>query len=117
MTRIGAISAAVLLALAPVSAAAKTEPGAAPAQTVSTLVRGQPVIIAGVVDRITDEDEFILRDATGTVRVYVGPNFVPAVEGESITVSGRMDDDRSLEIYATSILRADGTRVELPHRY
>jgi uncharacterized protein YdeI (BOF family) len=117
MIRIASLCAAALLACTPIAAAAKTEPGAAPAQTVATLVRGQPVTIVGVVDRITDEDEFILRDATGTVRVYVGPNFVPAAAGETVTVSGRVDDDWSLEIYATVIVRADGTRVDLPHRY
>jgi uncharacterized protein YdeI (BOF family) len=118
MTRTAALAAAALLAVAPVSAAGQTDGNvAAPMQTVSTLVRGQPVTIAGVVDRITDEDEFVLRDATGTVRVYVGPNFVPAPEGESVTVSGRVDDGLRLEIYATAILRADGTLVELSHRY
>jgi uncharacterized protein YdeI (BOF family) len=85
--------------------------------TVSTLAPGQTVTLAGTVERITDEDEFLLRDATGTVLVYVGPNLVPAQTGESITVSGFVDDDGPLEIYATAITRADGTRVELSHRY
>lgn len=85
--------------------------------TISTLERGQQVMLTGQVDRITDEDEFVLRDATGTVRVYVGPNRVPAAQGETIVVSGMVDDDGPLEIYATAITRADGTVVELPHRY
>ena len=117
MIRIVSLCAAAMIALAPIQASAETGTGAMPLQTVSTLGRGQPVTIAGTVYRITDEDEFILRDPTGTVRVYVGPNAVPAVQGDSITVSGHVDDGFRLEIYATSILRADGTLVDLPHRY
>ena len=51
------------------------------------------VSVAGTVERITDEDEFRLTDAGGTVRVYVGPNWVPANVGEAVTVDGFVDDD------------------------
>ena len=78
---------------------------------------GQSVTVTGSVDRITDDDEFILRDATGSIRVYVGPNAIPAAVGDVITVFGAVDDDLPMEIYATSILRADGTRIDLPHDY
>lgn len=84
---------------------------------IAALTRGQLVEVRGMVARITDEDEFILSDASGQVRVYVGPNFVPASEGEAITVFGRVDDDGLLEIYASRIIRADGTEVALPQGY
>jgi len=85
--------------------------------TIDALQPGQGVSLTGTVDRITDEDEFILRDQTGTVPVYVGPNDIPALVGDFITVNGTVDDDRPIEIYATSILRVDGVLVELPHNY
>jgi uncharacterized protein YdeI (BOF family) len=117
MNRLAALILAGLLAAAslsgPTLATAQVTSGA----TVSTLSPGQQVTLAGTVERITDEDEFLLRDATGTVLVYVGPNLVPASVGERITVSGMVDDDGPLEIYATAITRADGTVVELSHQY
>lgn len=85
--------------------------------TIAALTRGQFVELRGTVARITDEDEFILSDASGQVQVYVGPNVVPATEGEAITVFGRVDDDGPLEIYASRIIRADGTEVALPQSY
>ena len=85
--------------------------------TVATLAPGQNVTLTGQVERITDEDEFLLRDPTGTVLVYVGPNRVPAAQGEHITVFGVVDDDGPLEVYATAITRADGTMIDLPHSY
>lgn len=76
------------------------------------------VTVAGTVDRITDEDEFRLRDSTGTVRVYVGPNWVPASVGEEVSISGFVDTDLGpLEIYARSLTRADGEVIEFRHRY
>lgn len=85
---------------------------------IGSLERGQSVTIAGTVERITDEDEFRLRDASGAVRVYLGPNRVPVNTGESVTVEGFVDDDPGpMEVYARSLTRADGTRVELDHRY
>lgn len=86
-------------------------------QKIASLAPGQQVTLRGVVLRITDEDEFILSDASGQIPVYVGPNMVPAAQGETITVSGRVDDDFPREIYATLIIRADGTQVPLSHRY
>ncbi len=84
---------------------------------ISGLQRGTVATIRGEVARITDEDEFLLRDATGSVRVYVGPNSIPANVGEQVTVSGLVDDDKDepKEIYAKTLTRADGSVVEFDH--
>ena len=84
---------------------------------ISGLQRGTVATIRGEVVRITDEDEFLLRDATGSVRVYVGPNSVPAKVGEQVTVRGLVDDDKDepKEIYAKTLTRADGSVVEFDH--
>lgn len=89
-----------------------------PLTPIGDLQRGTMVTVAGIVERITDEDEFRLTDATGTVRVYVGPNWVPANVGEAVTVEGFVDDDPGrIEIYAHSLTRADGSVVAFSHRY
>jgi len=76
--------------------------------------RGTIVTVQGTVERITDEDEFRLVDASGHIRVYVGPNWVPAAVGEAVTVHGFVDDALigPREIYARSLTRADGTLIE-----
>lgn len=102
------------LASTPLAATAQADP---PVTEIAALVPGQAVTLRGVVQRITDEDEFILSDASGRVPVYVGPNLVPATTGETITVIGRVDDDGPREIYATRIIRADGTEVALRQDY
>jgi uncharacterized protein YdeI (BOF family) len=80
--------------------------------------RGTMVTVQGTVERITDEDEFRLADASGTIRVYVGPNWVPADVGESVIVTGFVDDDPGpREIYARSLTRADGTVITFDRRY
>ena len=112
-----ALMAAALALGAPAALSAATGTGEATRyQKIATIAPGQAVTLRGVVARITDEDEFILADPSGQIRVYVGPNMVPAAPGETITVSGRVDDDFPLEIYATLIIRADGTQVPLSHR-
>ena len=59
---------------------------------IGDLKRGTMVTIAGNAERILDTDEFRLADETGSVRVYVGPNWVPADMGESVIVAGFVDD-------------------------
>ncbi|GGB54817.1 hypothetical protein GCM10011316_28620 [Roseibium aquae] len=81
------------------------------------LQRGTMVTVQGVVDRIPDEDEFVLRDATGSVEIYVGPNWVPVDVGEQITVEGFVDDGIFIEIYAREIRRANGQTVTIERRY
>jgi hypothetical protein len=84
---------------------------------ISDLVRNSNVSISGTVDRLTDEDEFVMSDSTGSARVYVGPNAVPANLGENVIVRGFVDDDLPLELYARELVRADGTVVMFDHRY
>lgn len=80
--------------------------------------RGMMVTVQGTVERITDEDEFRLTDASGSIRVYVGPNWVPADVGEAVTVNGFVDDDPGpMELYARSLTRADGTVIAFELRY
>ncbi|MEM7645083.1 MAG: hypothetical protein AAF366_21605 [Pseudomonadota bacterium] len=80
--------------------------------------RGQPVTVAGVVDRFHDEDEIRLRDDTGTLRVYLGPQPLALDLGDRIQVSGFMDDDLALdELYAREIVTADGAVIAIDRRY
>ncbi|MHA7887629.1 NirD/YgiW/YdeI family stress tolerance protein [Roseicyclus sp.] len=94
-------------------------PGAALAKVtaVEDLRRGMAVTVEGTVERITDEDEFLLADASGRVLVYIGSNAMPVRDGEKIRVAGRVDDDGPLEIYATEITLETGQTVVLSYRY
>lgn len=85
---------------------------------IAELQRGQSVTVEGVVSRITDEDEFRLRDDTCSVLIYIGwKNRVMVNVGERVTVEGVVDDDLvgafRPEIYARSITRQDGTVLQL----
>lgn len=76
--------------------------------------------VQGEVTRILDEDEFRIEDDSGSVRVYIGwKNRVSVTVGEKITVEGIVDDDLDAffrpELYATEIIREDGTVIELNH--
>jgi uncharacterized protein YdeI (BOF family) len=75
------------------------------------------VTVQGIVEKILDTDEFRLTDKTGSVRVYVGSNWVPADVGEAVTVRGFVDDDIGpLELYARSLTRANGSVVNFDPR-
>lgn len=105
--------------LLPAAALALAVPGVALAKVtaVDDLRPGAAVMVKGTVERITDEDEFVLADASGRVLVYIGPNAMPVREGERIVVSGRVDDDGPLEIYAAEITLDGGRTVEFTYRY
>lgn len=80
--------------------------------------RGQSVHLRGTVERIRDTDEFVLRDDSGSIRVYIGwRNRMPVSTGDVVTVFGVADDDvfpgRRPEIYASRIVMSDGRTVSL----
>lgn len=77
--------------------------------------RGQPVTLSGKVLRITDTDAFRLKDETGVVTVYVGPNDLPVKVGEDVTVLGALEEGFPPEFVARAIRRPDGTEVSLRH--
>lgn len=112
---------AALLAAIITSSAAIASPAVAPTDRVTPIAevqRGTMVTVKGTVERVTDEDEFRLADESGSIRVYVGPNWVPADVGESVVVKGFVDNDLGpREIYARSLTRADGTVIAFEHRY
>jgi uncharacterized protein YdeI (BOF family) len=94
---------------------------AAPAFAATTLVSdlriGQTATITGVVEAITDEDEFRLTDASGSVIVYIGGGIVPFNTGERVTIDGLVDRELGqIEVYARSAVRADGSSVSFDHR-
>jgi uncharacterized protein YdeI (BOF family) len=97
--------------------AALAAPVAADATPVADLARNTFATVAGTVDRITDEDEFVLADGTGHVRVHIGPGLVAVQPGERVIVTGLVDDGLRIEIYAREIVRADGTILTFDHRY
>ncbi|GFE63986.1 hypothetical protein [Litoreibacter roseus] len=85
---------------------------------ISELQRGQPATVAGVVERFHDEDEIRLRDETGTVRVYLGPQPVALDLGQRIEVSGFMDNDLIRnELYAREIVAENGETITVERRY
>lgn len=80
--------------------------------------RNQPVTVAGTVDRFHDEDEISLRDETGTLRIYLGPQPAALELGQRIEVSGFMDDDLvGNELYAREITFEDGTVLTVVREY
>ena len=82
---------------------------------ISKAPRGQPVTLSGKVMRITDADTFRLKDETGVVSVYVGPNRLPVQVGETVTVLGALEEGFPPEVVARAIRREDGSEVALRH--
>lgn len=76
---------------------------------IEDIQRGTVVTLRGTVDRILDSDEFVLRDGSGTIEVYIGwQNALPVKTGEFVTVKGTVDDGLLIELYASEIIQADG---------
>jgi hypothetical protein len=83
---------------------------------IADLRAGTTATISGTVEAITDEDEFRLADASGTVIVYIGAGIVPFDTGEQLTVNGIVDRELGLlELYARTATRADGSVVTFDH--
>ncbi len=80
--------------------------------------RGSMVTVAGTVDRLLDTDEFRLDDGTGKLRIYVGPNWVPATVGQFVTVMGFVDRGFGpKELYARTLTDEEGQMFRFEHRY
>lgn len=80
---------------------------------IGSLVRNTFVSVEGTVQRVTDEDEFIVADQTGSITVWTGTTFGAVTPGERVVVRGFVDDDLLIEIYAQEIVKEDGTVLEL----
>lgn len=93
------------------SAAAVTE--VAGQVAIADIRRGTMVSVAGVVERVSDEDEFVIRDASGAIPVWTGQTFFAVQPGERVVVNGFVDDDLLLEIYAQEIIKQDGSVVTI----
>ena len=86
-------------------------------QTIAELSDENRVTVSGVVERIADEDTFILKDHTGEIPVYLGPNVVPVAVGTAVTVHGIFDDDSPQEIYADRLDTENGDTFSFDHAY
>ncbi len=87
-------------------------------QTIDSLRAETIVTIKGVVERIRDEDEFILSDDTGSIKVYIGSNRMPVEMGDKVTVTGMYDNDIiKREVYAHEIIDQSGNTTKLERRY
>jgi uncharacterized protein YdeI (BOF family) len=80
--------------------------------------RGQSVILHGVVSQIRDEDEFMLKDASGKIEIYLGRlGSMPVKVGDRVTVKGRADDDglpwTRPDIYASGLILSDGRELQV----
>ena len=81
---------------------------------IQDLVYDQPAHIRGLIEQRLDDDEFLLRDESGVIEVYTTRSWTDYEIGDTVTVSGRLDDDEPVrEFYASSVTLYDGTVVEL----
>lgn len=85
--------------------------------TVDQLQPYEPAALNGTVERVTDDDTFVFRDSTGTIRVYIGPHRMPVSAGDAVTVRGRLDDDLPREVYAEQLVLSDGQVVQVGGPY
>ncbi len=87
-------------------------------QTIDSLKAETIVTVKGTVERIADEDEFILSDETGSIQIYIGPNTMPVSVGDVVTVKGMFDHDVvKREIYAHELTDKDGNVTTFERRY
>lgn len=91
-------------------------PAFATTTPVADLRGGQTAKITGIVEAITDEDEFRLTDASGSVIVDIGGGIVPFNTGETVTLDVLVDHEiGQIEVYARSAVRADGSTLTFTH--
>lgn len=98
---------------APAAEAPEAGTPAADTTAIADVVRNTMVTLSGTVQRISDEDEFVLEDATGSITVWTGTQLFTVDQGENVTVTGFVDDGLLIEIYAQEILKADGSVVTI----
>jgi uncharacterized protein YdeI (BOF family) len=92
---------------------AASSPASSDVTPIGSLVRNTFVTVEGTVQRVTDEDEFVVADSTGSIKVWTGTTFGAVAPGERVLVRGFVDDDLLIEIYAQEIVKEDGTVLEL----
>ncbi len=97
---------------------ANDKPPSAAITPIASIQPGAPVSLHGKVHKVTDDDEFILRDETGRVEVYIGwKNQMPVKKGDAVTVHGVADDDvrpgKRPDIYASRLVLSGGQEVVL----
>lgn len=110
------LSAPVASPAIPETSSASTTPAVAGEYAITPIgdvVKNTMVTVSGSVQRISDEDEFVLADESGSISVWTGSEFFTVDQGESVVVTGFIDDDLIIEIYAQEITRADGTVVTI----
>lgn len=76
-----------------------------------------PITLSGSVDRIVDEDTFVLADPSGTIPVYIGPHAMPVTVDMAITVTGQIDDDLPRELYADQLVLPGDRMIEVGGAY
>jgi uncharacterized protein YdeI (BOF family) len=86
----------------------QTQPGAR--QTIQPSAIPSLQTLTGTVERLVDDDDFILRDASGQslIDADFDDRFLPLRTGESVTVVGRVDPDDA-DFDAMQVTRANGT--------
>lgn len=79
-------------------------------QTIQSLTIPSLQTMTGTVERLVDEEDFVLRDARGRTLIDtdLDDRLLPLLSGESVTVVGRFDAD-DFDFDALRITRADGT--------
>lgn len=90
-----------------------TSPG--PKTAIANLENNTLVTLTGQVTRVSQEDEFILSDPTGSVQIYTGKNHFTVFEGEIVTITGLVDRSIIIEVYANEIQHQDGTVTRIQH--
>ena len=88
-----------------------------PLTPIADLERGTIATIEGVVQRISDEDEFLIADTSGSIKVWTGTTFFPVEQGERVSVRGFVDDGILRELYAQQIVRENGSVVQISSDY
>jgi uncharacterized protein YdeI (BOF family) len=89
-----------------------------PAQLISSVKPGQRVHLQGTVARIADSDEFILKDDSGQIQIYIGyRNTLPSKVGDRVTIIGIADEQLLKgtlpEVYAMRLITSDGQSFTL----